>query len=245
MQRETNLNHSILAIDDTCIKNGISKMMESCDEKDDELPASLDDDLRNETQEVRKTYLSSWREAALLRSLKNGCTAEFLGNISIVILSLLLVQLICRENGFTSDELEPFMNLSQLWVLSLVGGYVAKIIHLPPLLGMLTAGILTSNFTESMKIPEKWRAVFTSAGLAVILLRSGLELDFGSVKKSTFLTLKLTCIPGCVEAAVCGVSAMLLFDMPFWLGLSLGFILAAVSVSGDDFLCVPSYENMT
>ena len=36
-------------------------------------------------------------------------------------------------------------------------------------------------------------------------------------------------IPGVVEAVVTGLFAVLLFDMPFWLGMSLGFILAAVS----------------
>ena len=41
--------------------------------------------------------------------------------------------------------------------------------------------------------------------------------------------MRLTCIPGIVEAIISGLLAVLIFGMPFWLGLSLGFILAAVS----------------
>lgn len=41
--------------------------------------------------------------------------------------------------------------------------------------------------------------------------------------------MRLTCIPGCVEAVACGLAAILIFDMPPSLALSLGFILAAVS----------------
>jgi solute carrier family 9B (sodium/hydrogen exchanger), member 1/2 len=41
--------------------------------------------------------------------------------------------------------------------------------------------------------------------------------------------MRLTACPGLVEAVVVGVAAMLLFKMPLALGLTLGFILAAVS----------------
>jgi solute carrier family 9B (sodium/hydrogen exchanger), member 1/2 len=41
--------------------------------------------------------------------------------------------------------------------------------------------------------------------------------------------MRLTACPGLVEAGIVGVAAMLLFKMPITLGLTLGFILAAVS----------------
>ena len=157
---------------------------------------------------------------------------EFLAHIGIVATSLLLVQLLLRENGLTSDQLLPIINLSWLWIYALLGGYISKLVHLPPLLGMLASGIFISNL-GNINVPEGWRSVCTSSGLAIILLRSGLELDLDSVKRSSMMTMRLTCIPGCIEAAISGVSANLLFGMPIWLGLSLGFILAAVSVSDN------------
>lgn len=168
------------------------------------------------------------RKTSLLR-IKRGCTTDFIVHITIVLTALLLAQLIFRENGLTSEQLGPFINISWLWIFSLSGGYLAKVVNLPSLVGMLGAGILTSNLSD-IDIPERWRAVCTSAGLAIIMLRSGLELDLESVKKSSMMTMRLTCIPGSIEALVCGMGAMYLFGMPLWLGLSLGFILAAVSV---------------
>jgi NhaP-type Na+/H+ or K+/H+ antiporter len=176
------------------------------------------------------SYLSSWCEANLLKKLKKGCTVEFLGQILMVSMTLLLIRLICESLGYDSDDLEPFTKLSWLWLLSIIGGYLAKLIHLPPLLGMLAAGLLIANISgEKSSIPEETRSVFTSAGLSIILLRSGLELDMPSVQRSSFLTMRLTCIPGIIEAFISGLFAMIFFEMPVWLALSLGFILSAVS----------------
>jgi len=202
-------------------------MIRTC-EDDDQLGQSSEIALQSQDslhEEIRKdesknkSCLSSGREDAI----------AFTSTISIVSLSLFLLQLILRENGFSSGDLQPLVNLSWLWLVSLLGGYVVTLIHLPPLLGMLSAGIIISNASPASVIPETWGTCFTSAGLAIILLRSGLELDLASVQKSSLLTIRLTCIPGCVEALVCGLTSMLFFGMPFWLGLSHGFILAAVS----------------
>jgi hypothetical protein len=191
---------------------------------------SLEEKVQHQDSLLKKSNLCSGLQEATHFRIKKGCTSEFIANITVVATSLFLAQLVFRENGVSSEQLYPFINFSWLWIFSLVGGYIVRLMHLPSLLGMLAAGILTSN-VGNIHVPEHWRAVCTSAGLAIILLRSGLELDLESVKKTSMMTMRLTCIPGCVEASICGVCAMLLFGMPFWLGLSLGFILAAVSVS--------------
>lgn len=157
-------------------------------------------------------------------------TIEFLGRFLVVVWFLLLVNLICQQMGLDQSTFTPFSNISRLWLCSLVGGYIAKQLHLPPLLGMLAAGLLGVNISDNLfGIPETWRVIFTSAGLSIVLLRSGLELDLPSVGKSKLLTFRLTLIPGVVEALASGLMAVVTFGMPIWLGLSLGFILAAVS----------------
>lgn len=193
--------------------------------------------LENNEQGEQNSSQSSKPCRSTLRKMpyyafENEFTRDFVASSSIVGFPLILAQLILRENGFSSEQLLTFVNFSWLWTFSLFLGYVAKLINLPPLLGMLAAGILISNVGD-MDVTEEIRGVCTSAGLAIILLRSGLELDLKSIasmKRNVFL---LTFIPGVVEALVCSVSAIFLFDMPFWLGLSLGFILAAVSVSSN------------
>jgi NhaP-type Na+/H+ or K+/H+ antiporter len=98
-------------------------------------------------------------------------------------------------------------------------------------MGMIMAGVIMTNVLDgaTLAIPDEWGEIITAAGLAIILIRSGLELDLKVLQKSGLTTLKLTCIPGCVEAIVCGISSSLIFGMPLLLSLSLGFIIAAVS----------------
>lgn len=59
--------------------------------------------------------------------------------------------------------------------------------------------------------------------------RSGLELDIQSLRRAGGAAIRLTACPGLVEAAVVGGLAVALFNMPIALGITLGFVLAAVS----------------
>jgi solute carrier family 9B (sodium/hydrogen exchanger), member 1/2 len=59
--------------------------------------------------------------------------------------------------------------------------------------------------------------------------RSGLELDIGTLRKAGGAAVRLTVCPGVAEALVVGGLAVAIFKMPIALGLTLGFILAAVS----------------
>ena len=68
-----------------------------------------------------------------------------------------------------------------------------------------------------------------TVGLCIIFMRGGLELDLELVKKAGAAALRLTVMPGVCEALMVAVFSMLIFGMHFMLGLSLGFILAAVS----------------
>ena len=76
---------------------------------------------------------------------------------------------------------------------------------------------------------KEWSGAIRSAGLSVILMRSGLELDLEAFQKIGWMAARLTVMPGLSEAVVCGLVATIIFDMHLTLGLSLGFILGAVS----------------
>lgn len=56
-----------------------------------------------------------------------------------------------------------------------------------------------------------------------------MEIDVNAVAKAGGISLRLTFLPGLVEAITCAVASHLLFNMPLAFALSLGFILAAVS----------------
>lgn len=56
-----------------------------------------------------------------------------------------------------------------------------------------------------------------------------MELDIGTLRRTGGAAVRLTVCPGIVEAVVVGALAVAIFKMPIALGLTLGFILAAVS----------------
>jgi len=78
-------------------------------------------------------------------------------------------------------------------------------------------------------LPNDWASDIITVGLCIIFMRGGLELDLELVKKAGSAALRLTVMPGVCEALMVAVFSMLIFGMHFMLGLSLGFILAAVS----------------
>jgi NhaP-type Na+/H+ or K+/H+ antiporter len=71
-------------------------------------------------------------------------------------------------------------------------------------------------------------------------LISSTEIDIHSVANAGGASLRLTCLPGLVEAAVCAAASYGIFGMPIALASSLGFILAAVSPA----IVVPGMTNL-
>lgn len=154
---------------------------------------------------------------------------EHLFEFIIILLTGACLYLVSLSLDASSMQIETIVYFATLWSCSYSGGYIFKLVHLPSMLGMLTVGLLVGNLSPQTPANEDLSGIFTSAGLAVILLRSGLELDLSSLKKASYLTLRLTLIPGCFEAIVTALCGIFIFGMPFWLSISLGFILAAVS----------------
>ena len=118
-----------------------------------------------------------------------------------------------------------------IWAAAHVGATLAKLINVPPLLGMLLSGLCLRNVPGGLveALPKEWSSATRAAGLSVILMRSGLELDLVAFKRVGLAAARLTVMPGLSEAIVTGFVATALFNLSVPLGLSLGFILAAVS----------------
>ena len=155
---------------------------------------------------------------------------EFTVHLILASMILMVIYFAFLEIGTKSDELEQFRNIGILWISSLISGHIGKrIFKIPPLLAIIANGIALINITKSVSVHESYRSMFTSMGLAIILLRSGLEMNLTSVKKSSFVCLRLTCLPGIAEAAAIGLLSKILIDMNLWFGLTCGFIVAAVS----------------
>lgn len=96
---------------------------------------------------------------------------------------------------------------------------------------MLLAGIAIRNISPASiaGLTPDLASKFRNFGLALILLRSGLEIDFAAFARIGWVAVRLTAMPGISEALAAGVAGWLIFGMPPLLGLSMGFILAAVS----------------
>jgi len=116
-----------------------------------------------------------------------------------------------------------------LWASAHGGAWLMDRVGLPPLMGMLFAGILLKNVGLVDGFDPEWSKAVRSGGLAIILLRSGLELDWRAVKSVGWIAARLTACPGVSEALAAGLLAVPVLGVPVFMGLSLGFILAAVS----------------
>ena len=130
-------------------------------------------------------------------------------------------------NGILEITPDGIVNLTVLWIASLVGGYLFQIANIS-LLGSLLVGILLRHvFNFSV---DSWFADFVrSLSLCVILLMSSVEIDIDKIRRLGFVCMRLTSIPGLCEAVVTSLIAVWAFGMSFTLALALGFLLAAVS----------------
>ena len=158
----------------------------------------------------------------------------FIGHVALVGILYTLAYLFLEE--YATPPTGPWFRLTVLWLASITGGAAAKIVGLPPLLGMMMAGLLLTNARQGggggsagVGIPDGWGETIRASGLAAILLKSGFEIDLSALRREGGVAVRLTCIPGMCEAVAAGLASSTIFGLPVALGLSLGFILGAVS----------------
>ena len=122
-------------------------------------------------------------------------------------------------------------SIALLWLLGMALGAAARKLHLPALVGMLLAGILLGPFGADLLSPAllSVSADLRRLALILILLRAGLSLDLGSLRRSGRSAVLLCLLP-----AACEVLGMVLLA-PRLLGVSvldaaiLGAVVGAVS----------------
>lgn len=121
--------------------------------------------------------------------------------------------------------------LAVVWLGGLACGALLRRLHLPPLLGMILWGIVAGPHALGLITPDLMgiSADLRRLALVVILLRAGLKLDLGELRRVGRPTVLLCFVPACCEI----MGTMLL--APRLLGLSLveaallGAVIAAVS----------------
>ena len=122
-------------------------------------------------------------------------------------------------------------SIALLWLLGMALGAAARKLHLPALVGMLLAGILLGPLGADLLSPAllSVSADLRRLALILILLRAGLSLDLGSLRRSGRSAVLLCFLP-----AACEVLGMVLLA-PRLLGVSvldaaiLGAVVGAVS----------------
>jgi NhaP-type Na+/H+ or K+/H+ antiporter len=158
------------------------------------------------------------------------------GTVLLFVIVYLFLYFLCGsivlpEGGDVNVPSGAFFSVLLIWATAVLAGQLCAKFKIPELLGMLMAGLILANLPGNLVdgLPDKWSSNIRAAGLSVILMRSGLELDMEAFKKIGWMAVRLTVLPGVSEAIVAGLCATIIFNMTVPLGMCLGFILGAVS----------------
>ncbi|MCB6366137.1 cation:proton antiporter [Intestinibacillus massiliensis] len=122
-------------------------------------------------------------------------------------------------------------SLALIFLLGLsLGGLCARL-HLPPLLGMVVAGLVLGPHALGLLDPTllSISAALRQLALVVILLRAGLALDLPSLRRVGRPAVLLCFVPACFEILGCIVLAPPLLGVTRVEAAVLGSVLAAVS----------------
>lgn len=172
----------------------------------------------------------NWAERAIRGQcgLSNSWLLYMTGLLLILLLTWAILYSLLKV------EVAPGGDLFKLIVLILVayvaGGLVGRC-KLPPLLGMLIAGIAlrTVGFFQVTGVYLEIIIKLREIALTVILIKAGLGLDGPSLLKLSLVVLRLAFLPCIGEAVAAAVVSHYVLDYPWLWGLLMGFMLSAVS----------------
>ena len=122
-------------------------------------------------------------------------------------------------------------SIALLWLLGMALGAAARKLHLPALVGMLLAGILLGPFGADLLSPAllSVSADLRRLALILILLRAGLSLDLGSLRRSGRSAVLLCFLPAACEVLGMGLLAPRLLGVSVLDAAILGAVVGAVS----------------
>ncbi|XP_034251422.1 sodium/hydrogen exchanger 9B1-like [Thrips palmi] len=126
---------------------------------------------------------------------------------------------------------DPILQLAGLFVLAQIFGILVEFVHLPPLLGMLMAGIFLRymNYFHAEGTFLKLTSTIRACAMTMILLRAGLGLDPSALCRLSTVVLRLAIIPCTLEAIAIAVASHYFLNFPWLWGFLLGCVLGAVS----------------
>lgn len=156
---------------------------------------------------------------------------QFARLVALILVGALLWGIVYCIIGDTAAPGGQLFGLAVLCICANFGGWIATILTLPALVGMLLVGILFQN-VGLVHIDEDYKevcSVLRKIALVIILTRAGLDLDPQAMKKLYMTVLKLGLVPWVAECCVVAVMTHYLLDLPWIWGFMLGSIIAAVS----------------
>lgn len=123
------------------------------------------------------------------------------------------------------------LDITVIFVLALFLSFFFEKLNLPPLLGMIAAGIILGN--DALGFIGEDTAVFLkhfkTAALIIILIRAGLGINKKTLKKIGAPAFKMGVIPCVLEGLAVMCLAFFVFELNIIEAGMLGFIIAAVS----------------
>ncbi|CAI6343142.1 unnamed protein product [Macrosiphum euphorbiae] len=154
-----------------------------------------------------------------------------------VVLSVAVAWCLLRVNVAPALMAVPGGSVASIFMLYVVGQAAGCVVDvaggLPPLLGMMVAGIALQNF-GLYTVTANWCvnlvAIMREAALSVILIKGGLEMNPAQLRRLSGAVTRLALLPCVAEAGAAAVAAHYILPNFSWeWGLMLGFVLSAVS----------------
>ncbi|KAI6215978.1 hypothetical protein M3Y94_00448800 [Aphelenchoides besseyi] len=133
---------------------------------------------------------------------------------------------------YSIDSATTILSLFFLWIVALTFGRIVSYVYLPPLLGMLIAGMLIRNvlaFAEFWRIDMEWDHVLRQSAFILILIRCGLNIDPEVLRKSLGIFTSLGLISTTFEALAIVLAAHFLFYIPVPIAILFGYVLTSSS----------------
>lgn len=124
-----------------------------------------------------------------------------------------------------------FLSISLILIAGMVSGWLCSKAKLPPLIGMIAAGIILGPHVLNLIDADILRmsGIIRKAALIIILTRAGFGLDLAGLKKNGRPALLMCFLPASFEVAGVIIAARLLLGLTFTQAAAAGAVLAAVS----------------
>lgn len=125
-----------------------------------------------------------------------------------------------------------FFALTLLLIFSSICGFLAKLIFLPPLFGMIVAGIILRNIPYidfAKDIQPAWSSTIRNIALVIILIRGGLSMKLQDLKRLKHAVLILGALPCILEGAIDGIIATFYLKIPWQWGFMLGYVVLCIA----------------